>query len=196
MDQEICVKKKTSPLLAVSTLLVFVCLVAVCAISNMFGDKDRASIITPTPRSVTKETAAPPALLPNIQPADVTINLENKGLACAEVNQSQNYYVRTCEKTVGDNSIFVEIYGKQLLSVDFISATVIQPGAVNNQLSTEFLGFVATIPFVNDDGSQEKAKSWVIENVQNPASKTTINGVLFEIEGLETAVTLNIGEIK
>lgn len=189
-------KKKTSTLLAVSTLLAFVCLVAVCAISNMFGDKDRASTITPIPASVTKETAAPSALLPNIQPADVTINLENKGLVCAEVKQSQNYYVRTCEKTAGDNSIFVEIYGRQLLSVDFISATVIQAGAVNNELSMEFLGFVATIPFVDDDNSQEKAKAWVIENVQNPASNTTINGILFEIEGLENAVTLNIGEIK
>lgn len=186
-------------------LPIFIAILAVCAcLSFALASASKKGDVTPTvavveiqPTETPAATEAPaiPAAIPGILPADVIINLENKGLECGEVTQPVDYYIRTCKRETSNGMLFVEVYGRELLSVDFISATVTQ-FTVDKSLPAEFFGYVSTIPFVDDASLQDQAKTWASETAPLLAGETTINGVRFEISGVETAVTLEIGLLK
>lgn len=146
-------------------------------------------------------TVAP--LIPGIIPADVTINLENKGFDCSSVEQGELYYFRTCNKDYDViATLHAEVYGRGLLSVDFISATAMQfVVPANPDTAASFLGYVATSPFVGDSALQEQARTWVEANTakivgDGVAIETTINRIHFVLSGLPSAVTLDIGDLK
>ena len=93
------------------------------------------------------------------------------------------------------------VYGRGIVSVDFITAAALQFEDPDPNLSEVFLGFVATIPFVSDTAMQDQARNWVIENIRyvdgsNKEIATDINNIHFNLRGFPSAVTLEIGDLK
>lgn len=182
-------KKKSGPLAGILVLLI-ACLL--CGLNRIFASEPEAETVSSTAASQPSDTApAPTATQPSqavmsIIPVDVTGNLEAKGFTCSEVQQGQSYYIRDCKK----DGMTVSVYGRDLFSVDFIEAVTFDGNAA------DFLGFIATIPFVDDSDLQTQARAWVESNVTNPEATTVINEITFSILSNAQVVTLEIGELK
>ena len=149
-----------------------------------------------TPRPTATEEAT--ALLPGLMPADVTVNLEQRGFTCGTVDQGQLYYIRSCDLDTADYSLHVEIYGRELLSVDFIDSTVLQYTSPDYEFAASFLGFMATMPY--DGAVQEEARNWVESTistikVQGDMAEKTFAGVTYRLKGLPTFITLEMGDL-
>jgi len=58
--------------------------------------------------------------------------------------------------------------------------------------------FVASIPFVNDEASQQLAMDWVAGEIalSDAAKETDINGIHFSLLSSQMFVTLSIGDLK
>jgi len=152
-----------------------------------------APSLTPAPTPTEKAKA----LLPGLMPADVTVNLEKRGFTCGKVEQGQLYYVRTCNKNTSAYSLHVEIYGRELFSVDFIEATILQD-TPDYDLAASFLGFMATMPY--DGAVQKEARSWVESTVptiqkQGDIAEKVFAGVTYRLKGISTAITLEMGDL-
>ena len=155
---------------------------------------------TMSPSSTPKPTATqePVALLPGLMPADVTVNLEQRGFACSTVEQEQLYYVRTCDKNTAGYSLHVEIYGREPFSVDFIESTVLQFGTPDIDFAASFLGFMATMPY--DGAVQQEARDWVESTLltlkgQGDVREKEFAGVIYRLFGIPTAFTLEMGDL-
>jgi hypothetical protein len=190
-------KKKTGALTGILGTLI-ICLL--CGLNRTFASKPETELPTSpaaTAASLPTDTAPAPAVeaatatksasaIPSILPVDVTGNLEEKGFTCSEVEEQQGYYVRDCEK----NRMFVTVYGREVLSVDFIDAITLEGNGA------DFLAFIATIPFVENSELQQQARSWVEENSGSKETSTTINGVYFLLQSQSDTARLQIGELK
>lgn len=153
-----------------------------------------ASSNTPAPTPTEKSKA----MLPGLMPADVTVNLEQRGFTCTSVEQGQLYYVRSCDKNTNDYSLHVEIYGRELFSVDFIDSTVLQHNNPDYEFAASFLGFMATMPY--DGALQQEARSWVEATVstikgQGNMVEKVFAGVTYRLRGIPTAITLEMGDL-
>ena len=149
-----------------------------------------------TPRPTATEEAT--ALLPGLMPADVTVNLEQRGFTCGTVDQGQLYYIRSCDLDTADYSLHVEIYGRELLSVDFIDSTVLQYTSPDYEFAASFLGFMATMPY--DGAVQQEARNWVETTVltikgQGDMAERAFAGVTYRLKGISTAITLEMGDL-
>ncbi|MDW8287415.1 MAG: hypothetical protein RMJ89_05040 [Flammeovirgaceae bacterium] len=149
---------------------------------------------TPAPTPTEKAKA----LLPGLMPADVTLNLEQRGFTCGKVEQGQLYYVRTCNKDTVTYSLRVEVYGRELFSVDFIDSTIMQYSTPDYELAASFLGFMATMPY--DGAVQQEARSWVESTVptikkQGDMAEKVFAGVTYRLKGISTAITLEMGDL-
>lgn len=160
----------------------------------------KTDVPTTVPSSTPKPTATqePAALLPGLMPADVTVNLEQRGFACGSVEQGQMYYVRTCDKNTAEYSLHVEIYGRKPFSVDFIESTVLQFGTPNDDFAASFLGFMATMPY--DGAVQQEARDWVESTLptlkgQGDVREKEFAGVAYRLYGIPTAFTLEMGDL-
>jgi hypothetical protein len=137
---------------------------------------------------------------------DVTLNLEDRGLTCSTVQnskdkQASSKYFWTCERSEGPFTVFASVSASKLNTVDFIEAAVIQLDNPSSSTAIDFLGFVATIPFIDDSASQQEAKDWVGNTIptltgEGDVRETTINGIRLVVYGLPTALTLEIGELR
>jgi len=149
---------------------------------------------TPAPTPTEKAKA----LIPGLMPADVTVNLEQRGFTCGTVEQGQLYYVRTCNKDTAAYSLHVEIYGRELFSVDFIDSTILQFGTPDYELAASFLGFMATMPY--DGAVQQESRSWVEATIptikkQGDIAEKVFAGVTYRLKGISTAITLEMGDL-
>jgi hypothetical protein len=149
---------------------------------------------TPSPIPTEKDSA----LLPGLKPADVTVNLEQRGFICNSAEEGQLYYLRTCNKDTSDYSLHVEIYGRELFSVDLIDSTVLQFGTPDNEFTASFLGFMATMPY--DGATQEEARDWVETTLptlqgEGDVREKVFAGVNYRLFGLPTAITLEMGDL-
>ncbi len=137
------------------------------------------------------------ALLPGLNPADVTVNLEERGFTCSSVEQSQLYYTRICDKDTADYSLHVEIYGRELFSVDFIDSTISQY-TPDYELAASFLGFMATMPY--DGALQEESRIWVEATAptikgQGDMEEKVFADVTYRLKGIPTFMTLEMGDL-
>jgi hypothetical protein len=149
---------------------------------------------TPAPTPTEKISA----FLPGLKPADVTVNLEQRGFTCSSVEQGQLYYTRVCNKDTADYSLHVEIYGRELFSVDFIDSTVLQYATPDNGFAASFLGFMATMPY--DGAVQDESRSWVETTLptlkgQGDVREKVFAGVTYRLFGIPTAITLEMGNL-
>jgi hypothetical protein len=151
--------------------------------------------------STVQATTAAPAAIPGLNPADVTVNLEERGFTCSGPELGELYYHRVCE---GDETslvhMVVEIYGRELFTVDYISATVFQfVDQPSDELSGTFLGYLATLPY--DGATPEEARAWVEETLptvqgDGGTQSTTFGGVPYELLGPPTARILTMGRLE
>ena len=153
---------------------------------------------TITPKEVPTATATPREVqgaLPGLQAADIKVSLEERGFNCtqAEKFKTANVYVWTCQQETGSFLFRVDIYGETLTTVDYISATALDYSGSNTNLSAEFLGFIATVPY--DGAEPTKAREWVSKNILGEQS-TTFGQVRYEIYGQPEAKTLTMGIFK
>lgn len=196
--------KKYAPRFLGITTLLCVC----CASILLFPKKDEAQIptaeqspaLTRIPQATsTPQPIDPSASIPNILAADVTINLQNKfGMECTQIEMREPYNSRQCYKKELGTTFFVVVYGRGIFTVDYITATYTaeNPSA---EVYQGFLGYVATIPFVGEAQLQADARSWLVANAQKinaGAVETIIDGLRFTLTGGESALTLEIGELK
>jgi len=146
----------------------------------------------PTP---TKEDGG---LLSGLMPADVTVNLEQRGFTCGSPYRGELYYVRTCEKSNVDALLHVDIYGREAFEIDFIDSAVIQYANPSIDLATSFLGFMATMPY--DGAVQQEARTWVETTLptltgQGDVRENVFAGVSYQLYGISTAMTLGMGDL-
>ena len=146
----------------------------------------------PSPTKIT-------GLLPGLQPADVKVNLEDRQFTCSSVNQGELYFSWICKRTGANYELNVQIYGRTLLTVDYIVAMALQFGDPSDEVAAAFLGFMATMPY--DGAHQEEARAWVEEALptlrgQGDLRKKTFGGVEYQLFGIPTARTLKIGDLK
>jgi hypothetical protein len=137
------------------------------------------------------------AIIPGLKPADVTVNLEQRGFTCSSVQQGQLYYSRTCNKDTGNYSVRVDIFGRELFSIDFIDSSVIQFANVDNELSATYLGFIATMPY--DGAVQQESRNWVKATVptikKGNIAEKVFAGVKYTLKGIPTFITLEMGDL-
>ena len=131
-------------------------------------------------------------------PADVTVNLEQRGFTCGSVEQGQLYYVRTCKEDTVDYSLRVDIYGREAFSIDLIESAVLQFVNPDNEFAASFLGFMATMPY--DGAIQQEARDWVETTLptlkgQGDVREIVFAGVNFRLYGIPTAITLEMGDL-
>lgn len=148
------------------------------------------------PGAVVKTTT-----IPGLAPADVTVNLEQRGFDCAsaEPTSSGDYFVWRCKRAdpvLGYESM-VEVWGRTLQSVDYIDAAVFN--LQGDDTAAKFvLGFIATMPY--DGAMPAAARQWV-ENTMPTISGigdvkvADFGGVAFQLYGPATARNLEIGTI-
>lgn len=149
---------------------------------------------TPRPAS-TKDIAG---ALPGLMPADVTVNLEQRGLTCGLVEQGQLYYSRICSVKAANYSLHIDIYGREPFIVDYIGVTVLQFSSPDNEFAASFLGFMATMPY--DNAIPQEARNWVettLPNLQGQGDvrEKSFAGVSYRLYGLNTALRLEMGTL-
>lgn len=93
----------------------------------------------------------------------------------------------------------VDVYGRSLTSVDLIEATILQFDTPDDSLSAEFLGFVSTMPY--DGADPEAARAWVTNTLPTlqgagDVRTATFGGVEYQLYGIPTARTLEIGTLQ
>ena len=147
---------------------------------------------TPDPKVIGK--------LPGLSPVNVTVNLEGRKFTCTQVKKGVLYYERTCIKGVPSvNLLQVVISGREPFIVDFIETSVLQYTDPDDQIATELLSFMATLPY--DGATPEEAKAWVettiptLSGKPDDAQEMVFGGVKYVLSGPPTALILEIGEL-
>jgi len=148
--------------------------------------------------SDTPEPTEVSALFPGLQSSDVIVNLEQHGMTCTSPEQGDLYIVRTCKKETAVYSFIVDVYGRELFSVDLIESTVLQYSNPTNEIAMPFLGFMATMPY--DGAVQDEARKWVEDTIpmlkgQGDVRETNFAGVKYRLYGIPTAITLEMGDL-
>ncbi len=156
------------------------------------------SVATPTTAPV-----LPPTLVPNIpglNPADITVNLEDRGHTCSAPEFGETYYYRTCEDHTLDLVWYdVAIWGRELFTVDYVSATVLQfTTSPSDELALPFLGYMATLPY--DGAAPEAARVWVETTLPTIAAdgdirETVVGGITYSLVGAPSHRILNMGAL-
>lgn len=162
-----------------------------------------AAVVSPTGTLISPTIAPSPtekvkALLPGLMPADVTVNLKQRGFTCGSVEQGQLYYVRTCEKDTADYSLRVDTYGREAFTIDLIESSVLQFTNPDKEFAASFLGFMATMPY--DGAVQQEARDWVESTLptltgQGDVREKVFAGVHYRLYGIPTAYTLEMGDL-
>jgi hypothetical protein len=152
------------------------------------------STIEPTPDS--KVTGQ----LPGLSPVNVTVNLEQQNFTCTQVKKGVVYYERTCLRGLPSTVLFqVVISGREPFIVDFIKASVRQNENPDNKIATEFLSFMAAMPY--EGATPEDARQWVENTIPTlsgkpeDAQEAVFGGVKYVLSGPPTALTLEMGQL-
>ena len=133
---------------------------------------------TSTPTRQPKSTSTPVATMPTLRwgvisgiaPADVTVNLENRGFSCTSVEEgAAGGYYRSCKAVIGNADFRVDVYGDRPLEVGMIEVNVTSAdgNALSPAVISPVLEFVSTIPFIDHPDLQNEAKQWVRVHLQS-----------------------------
>jgi hypothetical protein len=158
----------------------------------------RTPAATHIPLSTSTKAPKVVALIPGLMPADVTLNLEQRGFTCTAVRKIV-YYERNCKREEGTYLFNVDIGGREPFIVDFIDTTVIQFSSPSNEIAAAIMGFVATMPY--DDAKPLEARAWVENTIPNltgepgDVREMVFAGVTYKLFGPPTALTLQMGDI-
>lgn len=117
-------------------------------------------------------------------------------MECGDILEGNNGYSHFCNRIGSPAALSVIVYGRKITSVDFIIANVAQQSDPDPAIPSRFLGFVATIPFVDQPALQDQASQWVQSNITKVGSgdiETDINNIHFSLSGTSTAMFLEIG---
>jgi hypothetical protein len=138
--------------------------------------------------------------LPDLSAVNVTVNLEGQKFTCTQVKKVASHYERTCLKGLPSTNLFqVVISGREPFVVDFIRTSVRQNENPDHQIATEFLSFMATLPY--DGATPEDAKTWVESTIPilsgepDDTQEMVFGGVKYVLSGPPTALTLEMGEL-
>ena len=191
-------------------LVITIFFICVCCVILRIPSPPKSSIKPTSTRVVIENTHTPipqntstpqslPAAIPGLQPADVTVNLEERDFTCSEVEQGQIYYTRTCKREEENIvSMIVVIYGSELFTVDLIETTVFQFVNPLTEMAAPLLGFMATMPYTN--AVPEDARAWVETELKIYKDLTDVTndfaGVPYHLYGPLTAITLEMGDLK
>ena len=131
-----------------------------------------------TENSITQTMTSEEKYLKGISAASLYEPLKQKGFKIDKQIGGDAIFV-DCDRSFSGFTEHVRIAGDEPSKIIEIKAsyTNYSAGKTNN-LATEFLGFIATLPY--DNANPEQAKKWVQENISKN-SKTDIGGVTFEI---------------
>lgn len=158
--------------------------------------------ITPTTQPTQTHTVAPTqyiAGLLGLNPADITINLEDRGFECTNAQTITGGYVWTCEEDMISYLMRVDIYSfSTIVSVDYIDAGIGFFEEPNNDLAISFLGFIATAPY--DNAEPIAAREWVettLPTITSPGDirEAEFGGVKFQLFGPPTSRYLEFGDL-
>lgn len=153
------------------------------------------------PRPVATATAQPVVgVIPELSPVDVTDSIKERDFSCsagADTN-GDGVWIWDCERRAGATQFYVTLQSRSLNTVDYISASILQPSAsADDIVASDFLGFIATMPY--DGAKPSEARAWVEQGLptlsgeQGDIRSTTIASVRYELFGPKTARTLSIG---
>lgn len=139
----------------------------------------------PTVRPSPSVTPWPPQL-PGLVPADILVNLEERGWTCSR-DFGGSLLVWSCTLDTPGVLARVDVYSRGLGSVDFVEAGVM------GEDGGELLGFLATWPY---DGAQPAAaRAWVLEHLHDEQAQAEFGGVRLWLRAPVGAWSLEMGEL-
>ncbi len=149
---------------------------------------------TPIP---TTEVMTP--ILKGLTNGDLKVKLEQKGFSCSRPDKGDLYYVRTCELKEPSYQIRVDIYGRELLSIDYVESGVIQYGNPSKELASAFFQYIAKLLF--ETAQPQEAAEWIKTNLSTHKGKgdlreKIIGNIKFSLSGIPTAYILGIGDLQ
>jgi hypothetical protein len=138
--------------------------------------------------------------LPGLSAVNVTVKLEGQEFTCTQVKKVAGHYERTCLKGLPSTNLFqVVISGSEPFVVDFIRTSVRQNENPDNKIATEFLSFVATLPY--DGATPDDARAWVESTIPtlsgqpDDAKETMFGAVKYVLSGPPKVLVLEMGEL-
>lgn len=156
--------------------------------------------LAPTATATTQATEPKSsAVIPGLAPVDVTLNMKERGFDCTTAERGQLYYTWVCTRENANYTLRVDVFSREINTVDYVSATVLQFVSPDDELAASFLGFVATLPY---SGAQpEDARAWVEATLptltgEGDVRERPFGGVMFQLYGIPTARILDMGELK
>ena len=124
--------------------------------------------VTPKP---TNTVYIDPKAIPGLKPADIKVNLEERGFECTTANEielvGETSYLWECEKKTQQYEAYVEFSSNRLNTVNDLQISVLQ--SINPSMDTAkpLLQFFATFAFLDNPEKQEAIKEWVSESLIN-----------------------------
>jgi hypothetical protein len=120
--------------------------------------------------------------IPGLTAADVTLNFKNQGFTCSDMQQGKIGVTWTCKQETSDHEYTVITFGDSPLEILFVQANVLNYGSRNtNEVSSDFIGYVASLPF--DGASPSEAKSWAQGNLGKNNVETKYGEATFRLTG-------------
>jgi hypothetical protein len=159
-------------------------------------------LITPTQIKPVQKTSTPSAnvepLIPGLTTGDLTARLKQKGFDCLQPEKGELYYVRTCNLEDSNSLIRVDIYGREMLSIDFVESGVLQYDSPDPEYALAFFGYMSKLPYTNS--KPQEAYQWVKTMFptlkgQGDVREKTIENVKFTLYGIPTAYMFGIGDL-
>jgi hypothetical protein len=160
---------------------------------------------TPRPTNPPSPTEISP-YIPGVSPVDIQLNLRRNDFDCGAVEpgeyEGETFYTWTCERDDAGIQYIVMFTSRNLDTVDYINASILQFGSPSNEVTKSFLGFVATIAFIGSEDDQVQAKTWVEETLPKLTGEagdvhsTTINGISMQLAGPDTGRFLRMGDLR
>lgn len=213
-------KKRPSVILIITLAIVAICIISSVIVSLVSPStptepatvsisstpvRSQTPTTSPSQTSLPSPTPAAAPGIPGLTPADLKVNLTDRGFTCTNAKENQveglgKWYSWTCDREEGDLvSMHVEIMSRSLSSVDYIDATILQYSDPTDEAASLFLGYIATAAFIGNEEAQTEARSWVEEKLgqlQGSCMEETIHGIPFSLCGPPTARFIEIGKMN
>jgi len=168
------ISRRTRSTRIIGLLLVLAVLSLAACVTN---EEDEPSLASPaSSRPLSSPT------IPGLTAADVTGNLERRGLDCTGIRiESGGTATWFCSGSAGQ----VTVRGTSPTRIRAVNAAAFG----SDRQAADFLGFVATVPY---DGAQpQSARAWVESQVASGGS-TSFGGARFQLGGPAQARWLDI----
>ena len=170
-------------------LLSFLLVLVMSFIGLFLSESDETSEET---TSISSETTEEVTGLPGLVAADLKINLERQGLTCSGPRKEETTVSWLCQGQDSDGVRYrAEFLGHPVCCIDYVTATVMAGGA-DNQVATNFLGFIATSPY--DGAEPERSRAWVEENIGGDL-ETEIGPAMLRLSGPEDAPSVSLAAV-